>query len=68
MGIWILMREWDIKIRSFVYGDERRFFSNTDIRCKANCQYYCLGDAKLYCCFLFVKYMIYEGGRVYGRI
>lgn len=57
-----------MKISNFVYGDERRNFSDTDIRCNANCQYYCLGDAKLYCCFLFVKYMIYEGGRVYGRI
>jgi len=45
-GIWILMRERGMKISSFVYVDERRIFSNTDIGCKTNCQYLQAAEAR----------------------
>lgn len=35
----ILIGSGNMKISSFVYGDERRIFVNTDMGCKANCQY-----------------------------
>lgn len=33
-----------MKINSFVYGDEKRIFVNTDMGCKANCQYCYLSE------------------------
>lgn len=30
---------YDLKVNNFVYGDAKRIFVNTDMGCKANCQY-----------------------------